>query len=578
MTDAFSRRYRLLERIAIGGTAEVFRASLVADDRERPVVIKRVLPQFARDTRFRRLFLEEACLAASLSHPNIVRVLDHGEIGQTCYIALESVEGLDLGSLAAAGRAHGSPMPPDLAALVAAQVGDALQFIHDHTSSEGLPLRIIHRDVSPQNILVSFRGDVKLTDFGIAKSTIRQEHTVDGTLRGKLDYMAPEQARATAPVDHRADLFGLGCVLYDLLAGVPPFRGDTDIETLDRLREGRIRIPVAELPAPAPLRAVLSRALALDREDRFPRAADLVGELRAYLAALPNPPEAEALGVWARHAKTAGPPRPTNAVDEAIRKLLGSEEDAEPRHASPTSVFADRSPQDPSGTREATSTVDATTPRRSRLRWIWAPLVGLALSGWFLLAWYRWRDVPPVGEARDPSSAARPPLRDAAPGPDLGVARRIADAAGPPQAAGSHRLLVHSRPAGASVVLNGAPQGRTPTAVTLPPGPALLELRKSGHRPYRRRLAADERPSELRAMLAVEEASSPVGYLTVNSLPWSKVYLDGKFVGNTPLVKLQVRSGSRKVQLRGPEGSVRKAFVAQVPAGTSRSFTFELGR
>ena len=226
MAEAYAR-YKLHHRIAIGGTAEVFRATFLSSEgEERAIVIKRILPQFARDERFRQIFHEEACVAVTIAHHNIVRVLDHGDIGQTCYIALELVEGKDLGSLLASSRSAGAPPPYRLSAYIAAQVCDALQFIHNVTSSEGTPLRIIHRDVSPQNILVSYDGDVKLTDFGIAKSAIRQERTVDGVIRGKIDFMAPEQA-TLSEVDYRIDIFALGCVLYKMVHGAPPSGGST---------------------------------------------------------------------------------------------------------------------------------------------------------------------------------------------------------------------------------------------------------------------------------------------------------------------------------------------------------------
>lgn len=556
MSEAFARRYKLLDRIAIGGTAEVFRALFLGGDGEgRPVVIKRVLPQFARDERFRRLFHEEACVAVTMSHPSIVRVLDHGDIGQTCYIALEFVEGKDLGSLLARARAGRRPIDPVLAAYLAAQVASALSFIHEQTSSEGTPLHIIHRDVSPQNILVSYRGDVKLTDFGIAKSAIRQERTVDGALRGKLEYMSPEQA-ALGEVDARADLFALGCVLYEMLEGAPPFRGESEIDTLERVRSGRLRVAPEEIDAPPALRTTLARALAPRREDRYQRAAELEADLRAYLASEQPPVSAEELGRWARDCAALPEAGSSSAADDAVRRLLGEGDESAP--GSGTTVFASSAPR----------SLEASPPARAtrRLNLVLALVAALGLCGWLLWGLGVLSRTEP--ERTAPGHADARLARVVLSRRDLGVR---------PPDVGVETILLSSLPAGAAVIVGGEALGWTPLRIPRPKGPVTLELAREGYQPLRRRLLPAQLAGELKLTLTPLATPAPAGdpaLLKLNSMPWSRVRIDGRPAGNTPLNK-RLRPGPRRIELCAPDGAVRRSFQVVLQPGKTHSFSFD---
>jgi hypothetical protein len=575
MSDEFARRYKLQERIAIGGTAEVFHALLFADDgSQRPVVIKRVLPQFARDERFRRLFLEEACVAVTVTHPNIVRVLDHGELEQTCYIALERVDGMDLGKLLVRARAADRLPSGSMAAFVVAQVGEALQFIHDQTSSEGTPLKIIHRDVSPQNILVSYCGDVKLTDFGIAKSSIRQETTVDGTLRGKLDYMAPEQA-ALGEVDHRADLFALGCVLYEMVQGVPPFRGANELETLERIREHRIAVSPDELDTPESLKRVLRRALEPERERRYQRAAAMVADLRAFMEdpAGGDHASTEVLGLWVEELAREQSEAKSDAVEQAVRQLLGQNiEDAPPANAAGgTTVFAS-SGRGKAEAPPATSDIKVVGSHRP-LNIALAVVAALGICGWLLWA-ARYFGPGPDSDRGGKVAAAL----------DSGFVARAPDSAGstpsPPDSRATPQpkmLRVNSTSAGATVAVDGKTRGQTPATLSLPAEPFLLELHRSGYRNWSRRLDPREVGQRIRATLA-QLPRRRSGYLTINSLPWSRVTVDGSFVGNTPLIRLQLPSGKHRVVLQAPGGKVRKTFNVTVVPNKSHAYTFDFTR
>ena len=513
MTDS-SGRYQLQDRIAIGGTAEVFRALLMSGDgSQRPVVIKRVLPQFARDERFRRLFDEEARVAMGVDHPNIVGVLDHGTMGETCFIAMELVEGKNLAQLLTSARDRGRELPTGLAAYVTAQVGEALSFIHHRTSSGGTPLKIIHRDVSPQNILVSWAGEVKLTDFGIAKSIVRQEKTVDGTLRGKLEYMAPEQARLSE-VDHRADIFSLGCVLYEMIQGAPPFRGDNELETLERLRRGVMEISPMELPTEELLVQVLVRALALRREDRYQKARELVGDLDLFIERQARPLGPEVLALWVKEVATAASPPAVNAVDLAVQRLLGQSVDEPPPAPVATSVFASAPPaaEPPRAAAPgATAEPTARAPRKP-LNLVLLVVAALGSCGWLLWAYHHFTQE----DRPTPVASVRP---DARPSPAL-------PARPPPGDLGS---------------------GPTPA-----PPAGTDKPRRSKPRPR------------------------ATGSITINSLPWSRVRLDGKAVGDTPVVRLRLTAGKHRLELLSPKGKVRKSLRIEVPVGRNKTYSFDL--
>ena len=601
--ESFARRYRLLGRIAIGGTAEVFRAELLSERGSRPVVIKRVLPQFARDVRFRRLFLEEATVSVTLVHPNIVSVIDHGEIGETCYIAMELVDGQDLGSLLSSQRQRGGRVAAGVAALIAAQVAEALHFIHHHTSSEGTPLRIIHRDVSPQNILVSFRGDVKLTDFGIAKSAIRRETTVDGTLRGKLDYMAPEQAIAEIGVDHRADIFGLGCVLYEMVEGMPPFRGKNEIDTLDRLRHGRIRRPTGQLDAPEQLRAILDQALQNRRDNRYANAQAMAEDLRRFLQSLAPAASGAQIGEWTQAMALPHDADPRDAVDDAVRMLLGDVgQDSAPRAESPptgTSVFASSKNSTAPLTAYATNELDLsvtddpsspstqTAPLQptgtAHPWWRQRPqmlLLAVGLAG--VLGWILW-----VAERLVDKNPAPSVIPTAADYPQLTAAKT--------QAAAKPKMLrrwIRSKPSKGDVFLDGDWVGQTPLRLEITKRKHEVTVIKPGYRRWRRRLrraagtqaiwarltpaVAPKKAASGRQAPPADAPATERGYLTINSMPWTRVFLDGRFVGHTPLIRLKVGAGRRQVQLKDPHGKIRRSFVAVVPAAGTSAYTFDL--
>jgi TonB family protein len=280
-------QYTLLERIAVGGMAEVWKARMRGvEGFQKTVAIKRILPHMTDNAEFVGMFIDEAKLAAQLTHPNIVHIYDLGKIGRDYYIAMEYVDGKDLRSLLNAGRRKGMPLPLGLSLLIAARLASALDYAHRKRDFEDRELGLVHRDVSPQNVLLTGEGDVKLCDFGIAKAVSKVGQTQMGALKGKLQYMSPEQAWGR-PVDGRSDLFSLGAVLFEMVTGERLFTGDSEMSVLEAVRQGRTRMPSQVDPSvPRAVDEIVARALAIDPQDRFQNAGEMKQRLEAALAAL----------------------------------------------------------------------------------------------------------------------------------------------------------------------------------------------------------------------------------------------------------------------------------------------------
>ncbi len=296
--DVTFGRYRLLERLGQGGMAEVFKAkSYGVEGFEKVVVIKRILPQLARSAEFVEMFIHEAKLSVRLSHANIVQVFDlglapTGADGTTTpadayYMAMEYVNGPDLATLLARARKTGSPLPLPTGVYVAAEVAKGLDHAHRRRDEGNRPLGVVHRDVSPQNVLLSLEGEVKVADFGIAKArgafAAASEDTSTRTIQGKFAYMSPEQVRA-GEVDARSDLFSLGIVLYECIAGANPFSSASTFETLRRVQA--CEYPPVELlrpDVPPELVAIQRMAMAPKPEDRYQDAGSMYEALLAFL-------------------------------------------------------------------------------------------------------------------------------------------------------------------------------------------------------------------------------------------------------------------------------------------------------
>ena len=420
-------RYEIVQRLAAGGMGEVFVARMAGPGGfVKPVALKRIHPHLVCDPKFIVMLHDEARLTASIEHPNIVRTLDVGSEGGIHYVVFDYVCGDQIGKVHREILRRGETMPPWLVAWVGVQVGEALHAVHEARGLDGEPLEIVHRDVSPGNIMLADSGHVMLFDFGVAKARQRLAETNFGELKGKLAYMAPEVFDGM-PVDRTVDVFSLGTVLYELLTGHTPFHRETDLETIAALRG-------AQIPAPSRVRRGIDNLLdeivlkAMDRErgKRFMTAADLATALRRWAVLTASPQSASTVSEWLTEVvprriarRRALLARVASGVpiqpDERTRNRAISG-DPTILAAPPTEVIP--TPIGGTSAGVAMRTAPAPSPGRVLLP-IAAGLVALGLGGALGLAVYgRNASTAPDASATAEEVAAPPPVETAQPTPE----------------------------------------------------------------------------------------------------------------------------------------------------------------
>jgi len=279
-------KYYLTEKIATGGMAELYRAKRIGvAGFEKLLVIKKILPHLSLHEEFVSMFINEAKIAAQLTHTNIAQIFDLGKIEDSYYIAMEYVWGKDLKAVLKKGKEKKLPVSMEHALQIVSKACAALDYAHKKKDLKGHELNLIHRDVSPQNIIVAYEGDVKIVDFGIAKAASKTSDTRTGVLKGKIAYMSPEQAWGR-PIDRRSDIFSLGIVLYELLTGEMLFKGDTDLNTLEKVRDAKV-IPPTRInkEIPKEIENILLKALAKEPQERYQSASDMQNDLETYIHA-----------------------------------------------------------------------------------------------------------------------------------------------------------------------------------------------------------------------------------------------------------------------------------------------------
>lgn len=283
MAEHQQQRYRVIEKLASGGMAEVFRAeSAGVEGFKKQVAIKRVLPHLSEKKKFIAMFLDEARLSAHLSHSNVAQVFDIGVGDNAFFIVMEFVDGADLKAVIDTIRERGE-FPVEEACFIALKICEGLAYAHELLDAEGRPLNIVHRDVSPPNVLITKHGEVKIVDFGLAKASSQLEQSEPGIIKGKFSYLSPEAAQGFE-VDHRTDIFAVGIILWEMLAGRRLFLGETDFATVKQVQQAVVP-PISEINprAPRALDAILARALARDPNERYQSARELGVALNEFL-------------------------------------------------------------------------------------------------------------------------------------------------------------------------------------------------------------------------------------------------------------------------------------------------------
>ncbi len=584
MGKAFGN-YEILRKIATGGMAELFLAKQRSvGGFERLVCIKRILPHLSEQDEFVKMFQDEARIVANLTHPNVAQIYDIGKADDAYYIAMEYVRGEDLRRVYNQEVARGRAMPLLPAAHIAMGAAAGLEFAHRQTGLDGRALGIVHRDVSPQNVLVTYDGHVKLVDFGVAKAEGKLNETRSGVLKGKYSYMSPEQA-AGDPVDGRTDIFALGITLYEITTGVRLFKRDNEIDTLHAVIDCQVTAPRALLPDYDPdLEAVVLRALAHDVDERYQTAGELERDLERYLLEHHHPPTASTLATYMRELFAE------KLADELLFGGQPWEENLTPdrphdtRALSPSRRARASDPQWPDTSAESVpedTVIDAdTVDRKSHGNTPWALPDGWETHGGSGSRTHT-HDDERSGEARAPQAPLRPVhVRRLGLLPAAAIATLLIGGA---VMAGlvitSRRPDPRSLPRSGMLVFDSEPRGAR--VVFLGPGSESLNQRYDGHRtPFtlaegltvghalRARIWKDgfavmevdlpkvtsgSVPPPVFVELSPGAEGAELGSLIVLSTPsGAEVYIDGNQVkGLTPLSDVRVRGGqAHKVEVR----------------------------
>ncbi len=623
--------FTLGKRLARGGMAEVFLARQRGPEGfDRRVAVKRILPHLAETPDFVRMFLDEARLAARLSHPNVVHIYELGQVDGDYFIAMEFVDGIHCGQLTSLAAID--LLPPVLAARLGADAASALAYAHRLEDVDGRPLQLVHRDVSPHNIMVSFDGVTKLVDFGIAKAALKADETRPGIVKGKYAYMSPEQT-VGRPLDGRSDVFSLGICLWEILAGTTIVDRSDVVEAMKVIRDGRY-LPIEQVAprTPPALAQAIGWALAHKRDDRA-TAAQLQVALEEFIKGSPQIATSGQLAEWIRprfpraatgaapivddeprlpqrpSRRTAPPPpatvpipitgatpvmRPGTAVvpiTEHVRAVPESQPvravppplPAAVRGRAPTHLDVDVEVPDDSHdapTRRHLPSTIMPVSRRSR-----APLaiaIGLAVVIAIGLAvviagggGQRAAAIDATIATIDPDAA---PEVVALPGDPVDAGRAIdaaiavdAATAAPPDAMAT--LEVITRPTGATIRLADRASQRTPATVTLRPGRVTFTVSRDGYTTIERTVtvAAGEHRSVELVLDRRGSTARPtvaVGYLTVRTTPYSVVTVAGRALGETPFAQVALPAGTHVLTFTNPDRGTVKRTVRIQPGKT----------
>ncbi len=589
----FLGRYELVHALGQGGMGEVYLAKLTgAAGFEKFCVVKSILPHLGADRDFVDRFHHEAKILVQLNHSNIAQVYDMGEADGTLFMALEYVPGVDLSLVQERSRTVASPIPVPIALYVGQKMAEALGYAHRKVGPDGAPLGLVHRDVSPQNVMVSYEGDVKVIDFGLAKSAARSKKTMPSTMLGKLGYMSPEQARAEK-VDYRSDIFSCGLVVWELLAGRPFFVAETIGEMVAAMTNPHpIPLPGVRPDVPDEIDQVVQKAIAIDPSQRWARADDFARSLNEQLVRFGTSVGAEEVGTFVRsmcpeefarqrklmsQLSTLGNKKPSGASVYVRDSQLTAEPTASPPlPRSGTSRRSPSAPVEPTFVRPSQPGVPAPAPpqRRSSLVPILLGLVvGLGiLAGAVALMRGRWQPAEaPASTLLPPASPpasvevpppAPPPVAPAPPAPAVVVAPAVqppAPSAPPPAVAPPEppapaveappgRPHPHKGPHAKAVAVKAARKGSSHNAPEAPvPEAAAPEAGESA--------AAPPAPPEPPPAPAKPQKVAPVGHAKVGAFSRLFLYNEGTVPWSNCQIRLSNGGVTRSTKPIRPHGS-----------------------
>nr|BDT30920.1 serine/threonine protein kinase [Myxococcus sp. MH1] len=519
-------KYELLRKIASGGMGQVFLAREHGTGFERLVVLKLILPHLAEDDEFLSMFLDEAGLVARLTHPNLITILDLTQIeGRHC-LAMEYVQGDDVRRLEKFSRTQGKPLSVGLILRIIADAAAGLHYAHQARDPQGRPMRLVHRDVSPQNILVGFDGGVKVIDFGVAKAATSSANTATGVLKGKYPYMSPEQASGLA-IDARSDLFALGVVMWELLTGKRLFKGDSDLMTLRLVKDCQVPRPSQLNPKlPPGLDEVVLKALAPTPEERYPDCGAFRLALEDYALNLRLPTSSAHLSAYLRELYNE---RISTETDPAKLDQLAEDADLDSRsNSSLSGVGPSAQGARTSASRQQRNVTPGTRSRQAVAAAVGGPVVQDRTRGTSPMERVveprrvPWVPVIVVSAAllvagaaivflRGPASvtppAEKPPVQAVVVEPEKPPAQPTKPP--PVEPVKTVELPVITEPPGATVSIAGEERGVTPMKLALEKGAPIVSvtLALAGYEPVTREVSAAD--DELRLELRRQGGKSP---------------------------------------------------------------------
>lgn len=574
MADLVFGKYEIQHRLAIGGMGEVFYAlQKGVPGFERPVILKSLLPELAQQEGFIDQFLDEARVAATLNHPNVVSIFEVGQWGGTYYLAMEYIRGRNLAQVIRKALEQQSRIPPAVSMRIIRDAALGLDHAHRASDGNGHALHIVHRDISPQNIMVRDDGLTKVVDFGIARATNRATRTATGALKGKLAYMAPEQVMS-ADVGAQADQFALGVVLWEMLTHRRLFKAERDIDVVKKVLEEPIAPPSTVLPLDPALDQIVMRMLERNAEKRFPSCAEVATALDALVSRQP-----------------AGALTPADFM-----RQLGTDDLVVKVKATPQSsgnfVISLKAPSGPLVEAEVVTATpiagvkgSGSAPKQSRTATVVVAvlLAFLAVGGVGIGLQSRVEPKPVV----EPLPVQPPPP------PPVVVEPVVAPppVVEPEVPAPPSKLSIETTPPKATLRVDGKPLGLTPQEVELTPGqPHYLLVEKAGFRRIEQEVTLT--PGEAKALalkleavdskkpppnpVNVVVAPSAPGFLTVNTVPWTKVAVDGEPLGSIPIASKKLPPGKHQLELVNEGAGIAEKRTIDIKSGETLKLNLTL--
>lgn len=542
-------KYFLLEKIATGGMAEIYKAMYRAGgDFEKTLVIKRILPHLATDEEFVSMFRDEAKLTVRLSHANVVQVFDFGRHGDDHFLAMEYVQGQNLRQVMRRCQELGATVPIPFALYCCMEVCKGLQYAHTRKDENDQPMGIIHRDITPSNILLSYDGEVKIADFGIAKAVSRHSGTQAGMIKGKASYLSPEQVKGKEVVDHRADIYSLGAVLWELLVGRKLFSGENDFEIMNKIAEAVVDRP-SNVNASVPERIDLVSMMALERDrmKRYPNAASMQKDLARLLAEFGGDVTSVDIGNFLHRLFKKEMEEEKEASKSMRRMVIEDAKVDEAKVEEAASEGATLNAPDRGDRTAAIGARDATSP---------SPLAGSRKALPFLAIGATVLVLGTIAAAAVAIGLGRTGETDALPSPT-----EVASAPSPD---------------GSPLVVDpvASPTPERTADVTADATPDVLATPEATETP---RVRVTRTPPSVTPRTTTVASAKATGILKLDSRPWGEIFVDGKSIGRqTPAFDLKLPVGKHKVRLVNTVQKLEASFDVEITQDTVVKKTVKL--